>query len=146
MPGDKGGKKCKRYNAWIGYELCWSKDIKMALGTNRLPHPPTLTLEIELLDKPTQAGTALLSKFGGHCLLWENFGYYIIYALTYSREAESESHWLLNAILFGLVRLPSASPRSKSCPLFPMHILAQMFILRYEEEECSRREEAVLTS
>lgn len=37
----------------------------MALGTNRLPHPPTLTLEIELLDKPTQAGTALLSKFGG---------------------------------------------------------------------------------
>lgn len=35
----------------------------MALGTNRLLHPP-VTLEIELLDKPTQAETLLISKFG----------------------------------------------------------------------------------
>lgn len=38
----------------------------MALGTNRLPpHPHPSDLEIELLDKLTQAGTPLFSRFGG---------------------------------------------------------------------------------
>lgn len=78
----------------------------MAPGTNRLPHPP-VTLEIELLDKPTLAETPLFSKFGGIVFCGKIFGYQIIYAVTYSREAESESGWLLNPILFSLVSQPS---------------------------------------
>lgn len=79
----------------------------MAPGTNRLPHPP-VTLEIELLDKPTWAETLLFSKFGGIVFCGTIFGYQIIYVVTYSRGAESESIWLLNPILFGLVKQPSS--------------------------------------
>lgn len=72
----------------------------MALGTNRLPHPP-VTLDIELLDKPIQAALDASKNWGAVYFVGKNNWYQIIYAFSYSRRAESS--WLLNHVLLGLV-------------------------------------------
>lgn len=57
----------------MGSVLHGSKEIKVGLGTNQLPHPP-VTLEVELFDEPTQAETlspnlVALSFLGGKKLM-----------------------------------------------------------------------------
>lgn len=88
----------------VGYELCWSKDLKMAPGTNRLPHSP-MTSEIKFQYVTNQLGLTLCSFPNlGTLSCVEKIWDWIIYASTFSRRAVSSC--LLSHTLSGLISQP----------------------------------------